>query len=362
MDADEVALPLERLAGSARRPSGSPRAAADRPGGPSSRWRRGSSWPLSTSALTRALHAVEVRRRSIFGQSEIDCAMRDGLGRIGLERRGDVHPVERVQVVEVDHVVVDQSASPAIRLRIRSGVRRAPRSRARPRPRAREASAWTMVQTPQMRCAQIQASRGSRPCRISSMPRNIVPDAQASATFPPSTCASMRRWPSMRVTGSTTDRPWYVLLAGRRRTACARRWLGAHPALVGLPIHAVLVGALRRPRRRRGCRRATSPTARGRPSGRACRRRSRARTAAGRRTGTCCPRSAARRSRCSRGRRCTGQLVSSFQCTIGQLKVACRALAAHLVEAPALAVALVAPLLDEPARRRSGRAARTGRG
>ena len=39
-----------------------------------------------------------------------------------------------------------------------------------------EVCAWTVVQTPQMRCAQIQASRGSRPWRMSSMPRNIVPE------------------------------------------------------------------------------------------------------------------------------------------------------------------------------------------
>ena len=39
-----------------------------------------------------------------------------------------------------------------------------------------DACAWTVVQTPQMRWAQIQASRGSRPWRISSMPRNIVPE------------------------------------------------------------------------------------------------------------------------------------------------------------------------------------------
>src|ERR1700684_1508270 len=38
------------------------------------------------------------------------------------------------------------------------------------------------------------------------MPRNIVPALQASETFPASTWASMRRWPSMRVTGSITRR------------------------------------------------------------------------------------------------------------------------------------------------------------
>jgi hypothetical protein len=70
--------------------------------------------------------------------------------------------------------------------------------------------AWTVVHTPQMRCAQIHASRGSRPCRISSMPRNMVPEEYAALTTPPSTCASMRRCPSIRVTGSMTIRSTIV--------------------------------------------------------------------------------------------------------------------------------------------------------
>ena len=40
--------------------------------------------------------------------------------------------------------------------------------------------ACTVVQTPQMRWVKAQASRGSRPFRISSMPRNMVDDDQAS--------------------------------------------------------------------------------------------------------------------------------------------------------------------------------------
>ncbi len=56
-----------------------------------------------------------------------------------------------------------------------------------------DAIAWTVVQTPQMRCVKAQASRGSLPFRISSMPRNIVEEDHASWTFPPSTSASMRR-------------------------------------------------------------------------------------------------------------------------------------------------------------------------
>ena len=56
-----------------------------------------------------------------------------------------------------------------------------------------EAIACTVVHTPQMRCVNTQASRGSRPCRIVSMPRHIVPDDQAFLTAPPSTSTSMRR-------------------------------------------------------------------------------------------------------------------------------------------------------------------------
>ena len=56
-----------------------------------------------------------------------------------------------------------------------------------------EAIAWTVVHTPQIRCAQIHASRASLPSMIFSIPRNIVPAAHASVTLPPVTCASMRR-------------------------------------------------------------------------------------------------------------------------------------------------------------------------
>ena len=56
-----------------------------------------------------------------------------------------------------------------------------------------EAIACTVVHTPQIRCAQIHASRGSLPSTIFSIPRNIVPDAHASLTLPPETSASIRR-------------------------------------------------------------------------------------------------------------------------------------------------------------------------
>ena len=69
-----------------------------------------------------------------------------------------------------------------------------------------EAMAWTVVHTPQMRWVNRYASRGSRPCKMSSMPRHIWPDDQELRTLPPSTSTSMRRWPSMRVIGSIVMR------------------------------------------------------------------------------------------------------------------------------------------------------------
>src|ERR1043165_8708497 len=69
-----------------------------------------------------------------------------------------------------------------------------------------EVSACTVVQTPQKRCVKSQASRGSRPTRIRSMPRHIVDDAHAFCTSLLSTSTSMRRCPSMRVIGSMVMR------------------------------------------------------------------------------------------------------------------------------------------------------------
>ena len=69
-----------------------------------------------------------------------------------------------------------------------------------------EQMACTVVHTPQNRCVNSHASRGSRPSRIFSIPRNICPDDQALRTRPPSTSTSIRRWPSILVTGSTVMR------------------------------------------------------------------------------------------------------------------------------------------------------------
>src|SRR5512140_180371 len=92
-----------------------------------------------------------------------------------------------------------------------------------------EAMACTVVQTPQMRWVNTHASRGSRPFKIVSMPRHMVPEDQAFLTAPPSTSTSMRRWPSMRVTGSMV----MSLLMGRFPLASAAGG-GAHPG-VGSP-------------------------------------------------------------------------------------------------------------------------------
>ena len=88
-----------------------------------------------------------------------------------------------MQVVEVNDVILH-------RLRTDDQVAQQPRVRRRRRAdgvsTARiDAIAWTVVQTPQMRCVNAHASRGSRPFRMISMPRNIVDDDQASCTAPP---------------------------------------------------------------------------------------------------------------------------------------------------------------------------------
>src|SRR3989338_2786656 len=69
-----------------------------------------------------------------------------------------------------------------------------------------EARAWTTVQTPHILCAKSHASLGSLPLRIISIPRNIVAHEKASVMHPlsVSTSTSIRRWPSILVTGSTT--------------------------------------------------------------------------------------------------------------------------------------------------------------
>src|SRR5450759_2529685 len=96
------------------------------------------------------------------------------------------------------------------------------------------ATAWTAVHTPQIRWVKAHASRGSRPCMMISMPRNCVDDAHALAIFPFSDCASMRKWPSMRVIGSTTT---LVLAIVILRFGSGFRHLVGRLAALDLRVH-----------------------------------------------------------------------------------------------------------------------------
>ena len=96
-------------------------------------------------------------------------------GRLGVgpQRIDRVHPVQRVQVVEVHDVVMDlqvQLHDVADRVGVVGDG-----DPQRILDRAHEVSAWVPVQTPQIRSVKAQASRGSRPFRITSSPRHIVP-------------------------------------------------------------------------------------------------------------------------------------------------------------------------------------------
>src|SRR5574340_382989 len=102
-----------------------------------------------------------------------------------------------------------------------------------------EAMPCTSVHTPQMRCASAHASRGSRPRRMISMPRTMVPADEARVMRPEaSVSASMRKWPSMRVTGSTMMRFVVVISVSStvqkfRQDAVLRRGLGIVGAAPG---------------------------------------------------------------------------------------------------------------------------------
>src|SRR5512135_363612 len=67
-----------------------------------------------------------------------------------------------------------------------------------------EVEACTYVQTPHNLWVKCCASSGRRPLRIVSTPRNRVPELQALVIWPLDTSTSMRRCPSIRVTGSMT--------------------------------------------------------------------------------------------------------------------------------------------------------------
>ena len=69
------------------------------------------SWPRCDKGLEAVAHAGKIARA---GQRPVRDRLgeRGGLGRIGIERAHDVDPVERVQMIEMDHVVLHGSAPP----------------------------------------------------------------------------------------------------------------------------------------------------------------------------------------------------------------------------------------------------------
>src|SRR5438477_6626184 len=85
------------------------------------------------------------------------------------------------------------------------------------------AMACTVVHTPQKRWVNSQASRGSRPSRIFSMPRHMVHDAHALEMAPLSTSTSTRKWPSIRVIGSIVMR--FVIIHTQSFLICTNREL-----------------------------------------------------------------------------------------------------------------------------------------
>ncbi len=64
------------------------------------------SCPLSTNALQPLLHVREVAGRGVRASSRCDCASVEVAAGSALSARHHVHPVQRVQVVEVHDVVV----------------------------------------------------------------------------------------------------------------------------------------------------------------------------------------------------------------------------------------------------------------
>ena len=153
--------------------------------------------------LQLVVHRADIG--NAVGQSDRRRAELGGAFRIALERRDDVDPVERGEVIEVHDMVVhavrrDDHVADVL------GVERHFEHLSAFSTARTEAMACTVVQTPQIRWVKIQASRGSRSLRMSSMPRHIWPDDQALVTLPSSTSQSMRRCPSMRVMGSMVMR------------------------------------------------------------------------------------------------------------------------------------------------------------
>ena len=121
--------------------------------------------------LELVLHFFEMLRRILVPRRQAFSQLRCLL-RICLQRRDDVHPVKRGEMVEVDDMIVHTMCAVMIRFLIYWAFRGISRFSAFSTDLT-EASAWTDVQTPQMRWVKSQTSRASRPFTIFSIPRHI---------------------------------------------------------------------------------------------------------------------------------------------------------------------------------------------
>ena len=238
-------------------------------------------------AFDALLDAAEIGRAGFF---VIRNGLRDrrSLGRIGLERRGHIHPIERVQMIEVDHVVLhhlragDQIADDARVVGHLDVERVFDRADARQRVDHGAHSADALRPDPGFaRIAALQdhldaAEHGSGAPGVGDLSA-IHLGFNAQVAF-------------NAVTGSTTRRAMLCLLSFFGSDgAAARRFRRGFDHLDQ---------AVRRDAGDHGADQSQADLAGGNLDAEAGHRR-----AAGRRTATCDPRSAARRRRCSRVRR-----------------------------------------------------------
>ena len=203
---------------------------------------------------------------------------------------------------------------PWIRLRIRFALGGMVMSSASSTAR-QDATAWTTVQTPQIRWVKAQASRGSRPCMTISMPRNWVEVAHALAD---PAVLGLGLDPEVTLDpgdGIDDDLGLSHGLAPSGVTARGRRLAERHRQLARSRPDLVDAGGDRVRRRRRPPPR---PPARRRGGRRCSRRRTRRPRGAGRRTASWCPRSSARCSRCRDARRRWASWCRVFHWKIGQ--------------------------------------------
>ena len=161
------------------------------------------SWPLSHELRDALLHVGEIAGRTLRPVGNAPGELR-GLHRIGLERADHVHPVQGVQMVEM-HDVVLHVLGAEHQVADQFGV-------------GRNDDAQRVLDGAHRGQgvhggADAAGALGKRPgvariapARMISSPRTIVPELKASVTMPSFTSTSMRRWPSMRVTGSMTIR------------------------------------------------------------------------------------------------------------------------------------------------------------